>query len=70
VSTVEGGYVTRGRAKHLFDRLEALEREVDERLSAIEKRLDDLAAFEFELLRRRVAADIEFLQTYRGRRSG
>jgi hypothetical protein len=66
----EGGYVTRGRVAELLGRMAELDRDVDERLGKMERRIDELAAFEHELLRRRLAVELELLRTYQTVRRG
>jgi len=64
VSEREGSYVTRGRATALQNQIEELARLVDERLGAMEERIDEALAFEHELLRRRIAVELEFVRSF------
>ena len=70
---LEGGYITRGRYGALLRMLD----ELTERVAQLEGRVDEEIAFEHELLRRRIATDVDLLrsaqrdaQIRRGRQGG
>jgi len=54
----DGGYVTRGRAQELFERMNELELTVAARLRKLEQRIDALQEFELALAKARIGAEL------------